>query len=309
MSVDVESILRGVGMQPIRRGNNLMACCPNHPERRPSWGVNINPPYMHGCFSCGYGGILPRMLREKFGWTFSRIKRVFGGNIFKDSKALELAFVNPRAKASSISEVEEEQLYPFALEPKGRKYLEGRGISFQTMKRAGVLFHRKDNRIIFPWRWNGKLVGMTGRACYDLSEDDEKIVAYCGLVKSRVLYVPRGRLPRSCDLVLVEGEIDALKVLQSQDRQPVAALGHGRLSNGQLNLLKTLPVKSLTLFLDNDRRGQELTDEIVFRVANEFPILLVPWEGVAQKDPGEMTEQKIRWMLKNAERKISWPRF
>jgi 5S rRNA maturation endonuclease (ribonuclease M5) len=76
-----------------------------------------------------------------------------------------------------------------------------------------------------------------------------------------------------------------------------------------VKLIKTLPVKFLTLFLDNDRRGKELTEEIIMKLESEIPVKVVNWKGTKAKDPGELEEMTIRALVKAAEKKIYWPSF
>jgi DNA primase len=312
-SVDIEGLLHNLGLHHVvRRNTNIMACCPNHEESRPSWGVNINAPHMHGCFACGYAGTLASMLQFKFRWSKEKIINLLGKDAFGElGKTRDMTFRSAdEMDQIFIPFVDESELFPFELEKKGRLYLLKRGITKKTMKRAGLLYHYKDNRILFPWWWNGKLAGMTGRACYDVDEDDKKIIGYCDIKKSRLLYVPynKGRLNPDKPVIVVEGEIDSLKVLQSGFKN-VCALGHGRVSKQPVRLLKTLPVKSLVIFTDNDRRGRELSDELAEAFQGFCPVSEVIWKGVKKKDPGEMDEDQIRCMIRNTQRKIKWPNF
>lgn len=311
-NLDIEQLLTSIGIQGVvRRGQNVMACCPNHQERRPSWGVNINAPYFHGCFACNFSGTLPGMLLQKFGWKPQKIKDVFGTDAFQEQKARELSFKSVHAELGIyVPIVDEQELMPFELEKKGIKYLKKRGITLETMKRAGVLYHFKDKRVLFPWWWQGKLAGMTGRICRDNVEDGMKILGYLGLQKRLLHYIParKGRLDPNKPVIIVEGEIDALKVLQSGFKN-VVALGHGKVSKQPVRFLKTLPVKSVIIFTDNDKRGRELSEKIYNAFKGVCPVLEVNWRKVKQKDPGELSEDKIRDMIKNSERKILWPKF
>jgi DNA primase len=309
--VDVEGLLNSLNFDGVvRRGQNIMACCPSHDERRPSWGVSVNAPYLHACFSCGFKGSLPHLLRTKFNWTFSQIKEVFGADVFGPigaDKDRTLSFRQEQT-SHSIPFIPEEQLWPFQLEKPAIRYLTGRGLGFRTIKKAGLLYHPKDQRVLFPWWWNGKLAGMTGRTIKD--DDENKIVAYCGLKKSKLLYVPegRGQLSPEEPVILVEGEIDALKVWEAGFKN-VAALGHGRFSGSAIALLKSLPVNSLIVFTDNDRRGKELAAEITDAMQEFCEVKEVKWAGVQQKDAGDMSSEKIGRMIKSAERRIVWPNF
>ena len=53
--VDVQRLLERLKLDTKRDGSELVAKCPAHEDRKPSWSINANSG-QHHCFSCGWGG-------------------------------------------------------------------------------------------------------------------------------------------------------------------------------------------------------------------------------------------------------------
>lgn len=250
-ATELFDLLKKLGIQKLRQRNqNIMGCCPAHADQKPSWGISVSPPHLHGCFSCGFRGTL-RSLLLHHGWTLAAANNLLGKT--EASGALSWGAVSAKGKLPS-----EEEIWPFVLEPAAIRYMLRRGISYKTLKAAGVLFHALDQRVLFPWFYNGVFHGATGRSIDP--HNQVKIQAYWDLDKRSCLYIPlrKGIIQRNEPLVLTEGEIDALTVVQCGYQ--AAALGKGSVSDGQLALFESLPVNfSFILCFDSDRVGRKLT--------------------------------------------------
>lgn len=300
----LHEILVSLGIkQIIKRGHNLMGCCPSHGERRPSWGISVNDPHFHGCFSCGYKGTLRTLLLDQ-GWSLSKVERVVG-DAPKEDKGL--VWEESSAEASGLPEMDETLLFPFL--PKHKvlsEFVTRRKIEPALAKKVGLLFDKKRSRVVFPWYWGKRLLGATGRSMID--DEPNKIIAYGSFKKSRALYVPARTLSPVNPVVLVEGETDAIKVMQAGFSN-VAALGYGSFSAHQVKLLEILPVKSVILFFDNDKRGAELMGIAAQELMGVCPIKCVDYGFRTTKDPGDLALPAIRNMINGAVVKVSWPEF
>lgn len=315
---ELQEFLESHNLGPmIKRGHNLMGLCPNHQERRPSWGISVFPPHFHGCFACGYKGTLRSLMMDKLGWSLAQTNKKLGD---EKKEGEGLSWIEEKSlpvKNTSMKEVDRKNLWAFLMTPKGFKYLSERGIDKTTIKAAGLLFDERKKRVIFPWFWDNKLVGATGRTILESEErKGKKILAYFNLQKGKVLYVPSGRLIEKHSVILVEGEIDALKVYQSGFKN-VAALGHGRFSDQVRTLLVNLPVRSLILFYDSDRRGRELLAETAIKMETICPMYRVDYRAFFghsktarnKLDPGGLDEGAIKILIRTAKVLSSWPKF
>ena len=69
-AADIQSVV-GDFINFKRQGNNLVACCPFHGERTPSFHVNTARNRYH-CFGCGRDGDAAQFLMEKEGMSFNQ---------------------------------------------------------------------------------------------------------------------------------------------------------------------------------------------------------------------------------------------
>lgn len=293
-----------LGIQVRRSGQNLTACCPSHTETRPSWGIRIDDPHVHACFACGYRGTLRTLLLDR-GWTITAVTNLLG-QFKKPSKGFTLNPIEP----AEAEEPNEEEIWPFVLEADAVRYMRSREIDYSILVKARVVYHPLDQRVLFPWYWGSKFLGATGRTID--STNPVKIQAYFGLRKRQCLYSPIGKLVTRKPLVLVEGEIDALKVLQAGFN--VIALGHNHLSANQVAMFESLPVNfPFVLMFDRDEVGQKLS-LAAFKELRRFGftnVRCVNWELLfgrfyGKVDPGAISNSAIGKLIRQAKPVTDW---
>ena len=301
------NLLKSLGLRNLRIGNsNIYSLCPKHEETRPSWGISTNPPFLHCCFSCNFRGTLRTLLLDK-GWSLEKIKNILGEKF--DLRPAKFSFVSKAQTLFSLSKgISEQNLWPYTLDKPAIDYLESRGITLRTMLQTGLLWHKKDCRILFPW-WVGNIfLGATGRTVSKREEKvGRKIIAYFGL-KKKLLYLPLKKLDSEVEVILIEGEISALRVLQAGFTN-VAALGKGTISHETCAWLENLPVKSLCLFFDNDETGEKLSYGVWTYMNSICPIYVVEYPSSKRKDPAELTKFEVKVAIKRKRRVTYWSNF
>lgn len=72
--IDLVELLTHHGLTLKRRGKNLFAVCPFHPDTAPSLSVNPQAQLWH-CFGCGAGGDVFTFLQKLEGLTFGQAVR------------------------------------------------------------------------------------------------------------------------------------------------------------------------------------------------------------------------------------------
>ncbi len=285
-------LLKKLGLRKLRQsGSNILALCPNHSERRPSWGIHVDVPHQHGCFSCGFRGTLETLLLTHFKWSAADVRKLdLGINLFDAGWSID-------DFSQKLKALNESELYPFSWTPALGEYFKLRGISERVARWADVRHHVKDRRALFPWRVGRTLVAITGRA---LEDNPIKIISYGGSKRDWV-YMPFGKLAPSAPVILCEGEIDALAIADAGFSN-VAALGKGVISKNQVLLLKELGLRECILFMDDDKRGRALQEESRQMLASRMLVhdvqwsLLVPSE--AKRDPASISRYLRRYLLK-----------
>jgi DNA primase len=127
-----------------RRGNSYVGLCPFHQERSPSFNV-VPHKHMYHCFGCRAGGDVFRFLMQMDGISFIEAVKELAAPLGIEVPEREITEEERRAlrARATLYDVLEEaaQLYESVLwtrpegEP-GRQYLEKRGISQETARKA-----------------------------------------------------------------------------------------------------------------------------------------------------------------------------
>lgn len=298
------NLLAKIGVRNLRRrGGEIGGSCPSglHADNNPSWGMNLKEPHLHGCFSCNFRGTLQTLLVQVGKFNPVEAKIICG--------TLEEA---PTVKASGLMDgfrkkdpqfFDGDEMYPYALTKKAIRYCEKRGIKRLTLEDAQVSYDRKQKRILFPWRYGKKLLAIVGR--YIGSEEGQPKVRNYLITnnKRRFVYLPRARFFES-PLVIVEGEFDALKVMQSKFDN-VCAIGHAKISESQIKFLVDSPAPSFRVFTDDDIAGRRVAEELYDALSKYRKTDIVDYEPVRKEmrhsvgklDPGMLSEAQIQQLL------------
>jgi DNA primase len=317
-----EVVSRYVALKPAGRGR-WKGLCPFHQEKTPSFYVDEEKGLFH-CFGCKAGGDLIAFVERIEGLDFQtalerlaeeagvELPRRLGGG----ERRKELYEVLKLAQAYFQEEL---RAYPEA-----RAYLEGRGLSQESVARfglgyappkgdgllthlsrhgvspeeglkAGVLaekegryYDRFRGRITFPIKDHlGRIVAFTGRALGDEAPKYLNSPETPLFRKREVLFAfpeAKARL-REGRAIVVEGLFDAIALHQLGFPETVAVLGSG-LSEEQARLLKTQEVREVYLAFDADEAGQRATlQSLDLEMARKFLFYAV---RLPAKDPGEL---------------------
>jgi DNA primase len=223
---DLHKVLVEMGLNPIQRNNNYMCLCPAHKENSPSWGISLSEPHLHACFACGFKGTLATLLRKSGQFSEKKIRILVGQTSSK--------FTAPdfELREKDFKEIDYRLLFPYPMRKVGLVYMLNRGVSGKTIKLAKLGYDHTQKRVLFPWFYEGRLIGVTGRAIH---ANPVKVLPYFGTLKGQCLYLPFGRI-RPGPLVIVEGEVDALMAASCSSFN-VGALGFGSFTPDQKNLV------------------------------------------------------------------------
>lgn len=299
-----------IGIQDLREANgNIRGLCPFHEETTPSraWGISLAEPHPYGCFSCGATGTLYHLLLQV-------------GNV-DPKKALKICLLHESQKRLPEFELKIKEkprhlidpvlLYPFVLTKKARTRLAERGISRSAMKTARISFDQFNNRILFPWWENKKLVGVTARSLtpgYPIKSEP-----IWGTLKKSHLYLPQRKIKEG-KLTIVEGEIDALSLVSVHEN--VAAVGRGTFSKDQARFVIESECDEVCIFTDDDEAGSRLGDSIEKSLAftkrvsrvNYAP-LRVHYDEDVKLDPAALRTKHKILVLKSVKKNSTWPTF
>lgn len=279
---------RGVRCTPDSYGaTNLQAYCyRNHDKSTASLSIRKTDGAFY-CFGCGVHG---------HDWNV--LARAIGADEIGEDQRPDPFLLLANQQDHQYQEVSFVPMLPWDTTPWTSSW---RGMSGSFLQKVGAV-HWFDEflrcpRILFPFDQQGDLAGWVARRT---DRHDEMKYRNMPRIKSSEKIFPLDTvarilprtLARTKTIVLVEGPVDALKLLYWKI-PALAILGTKNWKPEiKINLIETLEVGRCIVAMDNDRGGNEVQDQIVQDVGQVMTTeQFRPPEG---QDPGGMAEAEIR---------------
>ncbi len=298
MKNDIVEVISGyVRMQ--KKGSSYFGLCPFHNEKSPSFSVSPGK-QMYYCFGCGAGGNVITFLMEYENAPFQEAVKMLADRAGVSLPEVEYSEEMRRkeGRRARLLEVNKEaaRYYYYLLRSNrgqiGYRYLAGRALSDETMKKFGLGYadgagsdltaylkskgyaddlitesgltgfdekrgvHDKFwNRVMFPIQdSNHRVIGFGGRVMGDAKPKYLNSPETAIFDKSRNLYgLNFARTSRKGNMILCEGYMDVIAMHQAGYTQAVASLGTA-FTAGQAALLKRYADEVLLAY-DSDGAG------------------------------------------------------
>jgi DNA primase len=316
-------ILDDLGVEYRERYNYVVAQCPIHVgQRRDAFSFHLDMGLWR-CFSRGchetYGKDIIGLIRGVLSISYPDALRYLGQFVsnqdLDDKEIKELYdlrdnkfFVrNHKRKKKNVRVYPEEILSRLEY----HDYLESRGFAKDIVEKYqigvcleyGKYFY---NRVVFPIRnAQGQIIGFSGRTLDDdwkvkcipkwkFSKDFIPDLSLFNIENAKAWINDNGI--ENGSIILTEGPLDCLKLVQSGIYNCVATLGK-TLHNGQMSILMTIGVNRILFAYDNDAAGQTgaaKTEKLAGSFFNT-KIIKLPEEI---NDIGEMKEDDVRELFK-----------
>lgn len=285
-------------------------------DNSPSAGVSIQPDDMSifNCFTCHTKLPFGEMLAEYAEYSGEDLS-----DLVEEIRSNE--FLGPRVLRSKreqrdLQDVEyampiDEGIYMDLYEPAaGHPYLAKRGISSKTAEKLELLYDPKDSenepRILFPVRGpDGLLYGFSGRATLDKAR--LKVRDYFGLKKAQSILGSHlaGDAKR---IIIVEGLVDYAMVHEMGECG--CAVMHSTFTDEQREIVCEIG-KPTYLMYDNDKAGKDGNEKAAHALRRRVPVFGTKYPRVKieddspqgwhwLKDPGEMLDEELQAMLRQA---------
>ena len=278
-----------------KRGSNYFGLCPFHNEKSPSFSVSRDK-QMYYCFGCGKGGNVYTFLMEYENYSFQEAIKALADRAGVKLPEAEYSREEreEQDKRSRLLEINKQAalyFYSRLHSPAGQaglRYLEGRGLSAETMRSFGLgyadkysndlyqffkkkgysdgilkesgLFHVDEkrgfsdkfwNRVMFPiMDANSRVIGFGGRVMGDGKPKYLNSPETPVFDKSRNLYgLNVARRTRRKNFIICEGYMDVISMHQAGYTNAVASLGTA-LTSQQCSLMSrfTKQVLSSTIW-------------------------------------------------------------
>lgn len=282
-----------------RKGNSYFGLCPFHNEKTPSFSVTPSK-QMYYCFGCGAGGNVFNFIMEYENFTFGEALQHLADRAGVELPKIEYSKeakekAQRKALLLEINKKAAQYFYYQLRREIGKtayKYLTGRGLSDETIKKFGLgysdkysddlyrylkaqgyqdellresglfnvderhgMYDKFWNRVIFPiMDVNNRVIGFGGRVMGDGKPKYLNSPETKIFDKSRNLYgLNVARTTRKNYLILCEGYMDVISMHQAGFTNAVASLGTA-LTSGHASLLKRY-TKEVLLLYDSDEAG------------------------------------------------------
>jgi len=282
----------------LKAGREWKGCCPFHNEKTPSFYVNEDKGFYH-CFGCGAHGDVIRFVVEQEGLRFPEAVRSLAAEA-----GIDVPEESPENRARAKAQAGLHDVMAAAARWYGeqfaglsganaRRYVDGRGLTTETVKRFGLGFAPDGNRLKSALASLGEdkllecgLVGRAeerdetydrfrGRLMFPIRDPRGRVVGFGGRIlgdgQPKYLNSPdtslfdKGRLLYNLDqagpparksgrLIVVEGYMDVIALAQAGVEEAVAPLGTA-LTEQQLQLMWRVVPEPLLCF-DGDAAGQ-----------------------------------------------------
>lgn len=254
-----------------KKGGNYWACCPFHGEKTPSFSVSGSRQMYH-CFGCGVSGNVYTFVMQYENYSFPEAVRLLAERAGvalpqEEYSEEQRKRADRRARLLEVNREAAKFFYYGLRSPHGetgRRYLEKRELTEETIHRFGLGYAGKDgadlvrylrdkgfedelikeaglavvsekyglrsqfwNRVMYPIQdGNGRVIGFGGRVMGDGEPKYLNSPETPVFDKRRNLYgLNFARRARSGNMILCEGYMDVIALHQAGFTQAVASLG------------------------------------------------------------------------------------
>lgn len=289
----------------------LWCKCPLHDERTPSFSINIRSDSkrygLFNCFACGGGDICQLVKEIKNFSSYHEAETWIEDNYLELSdewssesllkKISELSMIE---KSHSLTEEEKmpeyEYLFPFVTHP----WMYTQGLTDEAIKHFQITYDPKEEVIIFPHWWKGKLVGWQSR---DLTgERKAKYLNTSNFPKRNTLF-NYDNLTWEKPVIVVESPKTAA-VLWGRGIHNVTATFGASLSEEQMVSLWSFPL--VYLWFDNDDPGRKATRTAIQYLKDNTEVYVIPPVDIEKGDAADIPSSELDGYLDRVKYYIYW---
>ena len=275
--IDWESVIYDLDIPKIRKSSNYLMCnCPLHDDPGPSCMVVPDEGRFY-CFGCKRSGTILEFVRHALGGVSSGEALRYARQFKKDAS---LRAKRRRLKTPPV-------LIPHSFLDAFQdnfEYLQSRGISESTQRAFNVKWDKQKNQLVFPvYNQDGQIAFVKYRFI------DEKDFYYWPKDNFNKSLVYRIDLiePHNGAVILVEGEIDCLRLWDAGVRNVAAVLGSNPRGE-QIEALKAKGANTIFAMFDNDHAGEDAHEKL--KEISDIDIEKIKYPG---GDPGELSDNQI----------------
>lgn len=264
--------------------NAFFRCCFHPNDDTPSLSINLENG-LYRCFSCNSSGNFFTLVRHLKGDEYYYENYSNKEEIIFTKKSFEI-------NKEYTREVKEEILDKYK---KIHSWVLGRfNGNKDLLKYFEIGYDETRNAITIPLRdANGVFYNIEYR---HLTGINKSSYLYEFNKKGKILYNLHN-VKNYNEVFLVEGAFDAIRMHQSGFKNTVAFLGT-ELTEERISLLNNY-FSILYLSFDNDTAGKKISKQIIDKFKDSKEIYYLDYSLINKKDPGECTEEEIKFVYNN----------
>jgi len=242
--------------QIIKRGDNIMACCPFHREKKPSFGISTKDPYKYNCFACGATGTLSDLVsyvldynNPIMGYKFLLKNYIVTETEQRTSLEIEKILDGGSEKERNYS-LPEEEIKEYI--NKRHLYMYKRGLTEHSIKKYEVGYDEKAQAVTFPVRTSSGTLRFIQRR----NVHSKIFMNKSGVYKKDIIYGLWYILQaptKITEVYLTESIIDTISCYEA--RLPSGSVLGRVLFKEQVKELLAAGIETVNLFFDNDMYG------------------------------------------------------
>jgi DNA primase catalytic core len=266
-SIDLVEYIQSRGIELKKVGKEYLGLCPLHEDHTPSFSVSAEK-QLWKCFGCQRGGDVITFVQEIDHVDFNQAVEKLGG-------AATTSRRDGASRLRLLSQVFDFYVRSWEQDARGYEYLKSRGIQSPAIFRrmrfgfcngsmiktlstqlkkeltdVGVLNKGREffhDCVVFPLMdSNGQIVNLYGR---HITRQEHRFLPG---PHSGMFYPPKG----AQSLILTEGIIDALTLMEHGYTNVLAIWGVNGLTEDHLSFIRSERIMQLTLCLDGDDAGR-----------------------------------------------------
>lgn len=268
--------LEELGIKVVHQtGQELVAYCPLHEDKHPSFSYNIDSGLFH-CFNGCLRGRGLKALAASLGQKLSN-PPLSDSSTYTDHKPLPL-----------IPEL------PLAIGNHGEDFLVSRGFTKSTIREWNLLFWDEKKAIVIPYPNVGFILRFL-----EASETKSKYKYMHGTKITESLFGVHKFVPRKFSVVLVEGAFDVIWMHQNNFQNTLACL-HSDATPSQIQEVWKLAKKTYLMF-DADEGGEKATKKVGQKLWAKG-MLVYKCVLPDKQDPNDSSREQIQEAISGAQR-------
>ena len=323
----IEDLITYCGSYPTMwRDTDMLICCTVHQESNPSMGVSSELGVCH-CFSCGFAGDFAKLLAyskpEEFGVKYNADGSVHRPSAFRAEKKAreflalryELEYHEIGRKTRNVKRYEQTinvyfeedekrvtlpkfKLAPFKSGKETFGYFFDRGFTKEEMKEFMIGRDLDNNTITIPVFYEDDvLAGIIGRYIAKDRKKNQRYKIYDEFERSKVLYPLNKAKPIKGVVIIVEGQLDAIRMHRAKHTNTYATMTN-TLSQKQSDWL-CANCDCVIWIGDNDDRGLEGMEKARKMLKNKIDFKIVDYPNHG-KDVCDWSDEEIDEMIATA---------